>query len=306
MKRLMNIMYWISIISLLAGIVFKLLHYTGADLLMVLSLLVSMPVFSALFLWRRYKTLGDAWYLVAIIPVVLVYIGILFLVNHYNPGLWLFLAGFILLLLVLFGFAYRNRGVPEPTVPVNGKVFIFLACFALVFFILFVKRARDIGFYDQVVESVYNLNEAKSKILEAENQALYEQLKTDPAVRLMHVKTGNLLKQIAGIEFRLQEQNNKASLNKVFSTDVIGNSFQFMIESGVIKALKNSLEVYNTAFAVNKNIVDVQPLEINGNPWSWEYSFTGTPGMVLLKLSQIEMFVLLSENMSLNSCYHNK
>ncbi|GEM_PF-2356228 len=96
MKKTLNTFLILAIIFLISGTLFKQFHLTGADILMILGLMIAIPIASILYCVQKFRKVKSVFVLLGFIPVICLVVGMAFLLNHFSFGIVLFYTGLIL------------------------------------------------------------------------------------------------------------------------------------------------------------------------------------------------------------------
>ncbi len=312
MKRTIKITGAITAILILIGALFKAMHWPGAGITLVLSMVVFSLVFIPLNIIMKFRddeqksnrlimTLG-------LLTATIGTLGILFKVMHW-PGANIMFFGSFALFAILFIPVYFFSKFKDPETKFNAVIhttFMIAAC-GMLFMLYSLKPSKNI---QKSVESVYDFQEENVIDLETNNTALYEQMSTGNLnnVEKIHELTNQLNNQIVAIKSNLIAHSNKINVEEATGMGVSDlknpNDFQ-VIESQFsnadgdlsYQALKSSVQIYNEGIDKFDAKYILRPINID------ELIMTKTiVSVVLHGLGEIQMLLLSNENsyLSLN------
>lgn len=178
MKKSYYILGIVLVNFLLAGVIFKINHFAGANILLTVSLLALSLIYLPIALIRSYRLHRNQselhLYWIAGITIAINFIGILFKLQHWPGASWLLFIGVPLpfVLFLPFYIRYHNRKNAPSDKNFFGVVF-FMVYMGIFTSLLALDYSKDV--YNTHLQQVENRTDY-SKVLESRNDIRFNML----------------------------------------------------------------------------------------------------------------------------------
>jgi hypothetical protein len=320
MKNKLYLLGIILVILFALGAIFKINHWPGASIALVLSLSLFSFVFTPLALINCYKTeKKHAFvYLAGAITIIFNFVGAMFKINHW-PGASILLTIAIVIPFVLFlpaYLVYLNKSGEKQLKNLISVLFL-LAYIGAMNAILALNVSKVVLNDSTLINDHYSLLSAyyeqssKSDLSNADSSQLKE-------LNILLDNTDKLISQIADLKKEMAlvaAGNNEEDIKRaeemniwyVYRKDNMHIPGTILVNEGKATDLKSSINEYKkfllefsdgeNAELVNKYI-NTDDIEWEGNYYSWEeIHFSGTMLIWALNhLTSVEFHVRMVEN----------
>ena len=303
MKRTLKITGLISVILIVLGAIFKVMHWPGAGMMYVSGFVIFCLLFIPLNIVLQYrddkKKTDKLVMTLGLLLTISGSFGFLFKVMHWPGATFLFfgsLALFGLVFIPLYFFTrYRN-----PDTRFNAIIHstFMLVAAATLFALIDLRPTYPVK---QSVESLNEYQETNIDRIKASNALIYSTLDDEKANKLQKVSAkidakittirSNLISKSNG---EPNHSENNSSLKDTRNPDdvrVIVDYFQVSKDEFSYSALESEIEQYNTAIgelddAISLRAIDISTLQMKNTVLS----------VVLLELIDIQLQIVMNEN----------
>lgn len=307
MRRTLKITGGITVVLCLLGSLFKLQHWPGAGVLLLLALGFFGLVFIPLNIVMKFRdeTEPTNRFIITFGFILgsIITIGFLFKIFHW-PGANMMVLGSLGLFAAIFIPVYFITRYRNPETRFNGIVHttFMVAGTGLIFAMVNLKPSKDVM---ESVESKANFQVENLNQYQSQNDDLFQTLsENDDQILQLREATKSVMQTIEGVRLNLIAKSENVSIEEAASIDfedlsnpndtrVIHNHFTHANDEYSHKAFTKAIEEYN------KNIegleilrkVDVSKLQLERTMLS----------VILMDLTDVEIQILSNENSYL--CY---
>ncbi|MCK5066135.1 MAG: hypothetical protein KAR16_01790 [Bacteroidales bacterium] len=328
MKKFMYILGSIAPSLLIVGAVFKLQHWPGANVLIVLGSFllgaVYLPVFAMVSIRdtrKREKRVNMPMYVVGVITGFIFITGVLFKIMHW-PGAGVALTFSVLITVAVFIPVLVIQALKDKENQVQSfSILIFILAFMAVNIMVFALKVSKNVLGSIVVTTAENM--ATSQIIESRNTLLLENVQLEQT-KLMAEETDELDHNIQMIMVDIlmaTHENNRAAVSLDNTIDLkkasyfdIHKSTELVIfgneiSKGKGEELQTALEAYRELLMVQagseldnaiERMLNTGPQDNDQVPWL-DYHFRQTPMISALNtLSNLQLKIRFLEGEVLN------
>jgi hypothetical protein len=192
-----------SAILLLAGTIFKLMHWPMAAILIVLGTAMLTLLYLPMLLWHKLKESGKDEYLLHIsgfVGLTLTSVGVLFKIMHWPGAAVTLLSGMIVLGLVYTPIFFIKKYQTSTNRPITlSSGLVAMTCLILVFGMMSVNTSVQ---YDRSMALVNGeLDKTSARI--SENEALYQKLGNHQQANNLHAAADQAFERVAEYKIHL-------------------------------------------------------------------------------------------------------
>lgn len=301
MKRTLKITGLISVILIVLGAIFKVMHWPGANVMYVSGFVIFCLLFIPLNIVLQYrddkKKTDKLVMILGLLLVIAGSFGLLFKVMHWPGASFLFFGSlglFGLVFIPLYFFTrYRN---PETRFNAIIHSTFMIAAAAILFALIDLRPTYPV---QQSVESLNEYQEANINRIKASNTLLSSELDNAKDLkeasakiddRITDIRT-NLISKSNG---EPNHNTNNSSLRDTRNPDdvrVIVEYFQVSKDEFSYSALENEIEEYNAVIGQLKDSISLRKIDIS----SLQMKNT-IISVVLLELIDIQLQIAMNEN----------
>ncbi len=203
-----------STILLLAGTIFKLMHWPGASILMILGAAVLALVYLPMLLWHKLKESTSDEYVLHIsgfIGLTLTTVGVLFKIMHWPGASASLLAGIATLGAVYVPVYFFKKYRSSANKPITlSSALVAMACLILVFGLMSVNRSLSFNRGLTLVDTELVVSAQRA----ANNEALYAKVEDNAETQALKSAVNKALSHVEALRLQLISETEGLPLDK--------------------------------------------------------------------------------------------
>jgi hypothetical protein len=304
MKRTMKITGFVTAFLILAGAIFKTMHWPGAGVAIVLGLGLFSLVFIPLNVVMKFrdddKSQNRAIMGLGMFTIAVACIGVLFKVMHW-PGANIMIISSLGIFGLLFIPIYFYMKFRDPESRFNGMIttVFMLAGAGMLFAMINIRPSKYVM---DSVDSMFDYQDQSIDRFQDNNAALYSEVEGNGDIEHLQSITSDLLVQIEAIKTKLIAESNGISeakaadleasdLTNPHDVGVVRQHFELAKGNLSYEGFMEAVATYNSGLQEIEADNVIRPIKIEG------LLMTRTMvSVVLQNLAEIEIQVLANEN----------
>lgn len=292
MKKTLYITGTFTLIFLLLGIFLKVFHFPGGDIAFIIGMLIAWPVFATVFLWNRIAADNRYLAIISIISAILVSVGANFILNRFSYGKTILLIGCVSSVMTIVLLIIRGNSKSKEQ---SRKVllnYLFVGLTALIFTSLWTRYISDNRRDNDALARIYFSNIADSRILEKENEELFNRMKVLRNIKDIKFRSDYLINKISETEKKLLDIHGEIqdTVNLFYESFSLNDYNLFFGSTKLIDQLADSLHSFRSIFIHHPKFITDH----------WEQTFFCDPAEIMVELSRLRLSIHTSVNIHLN------